>query len=498
MDGASFSFLPQLRCQRGLVHSLGAALFLVVAGCAQIGPMATVRPPLVRAAAEPPGELPAPRGVESKAPPPATLAEPATVKALPISLDTVLRLAQDQNGQINLAREKLQEAFAARDVASKRWLPDIYVGTAFYRHEGGIQNPDGTFVRSSFGALFAGLEVCGHFDIRDLAFQKIDAERQIWQQRGELSKLTSENLLDAANTYVDLLAAHSGTAVAVTLQGYLDELLERAKKLAAIDPGAEVEVERVATQIAWQRQIIRKLRESATAAAAKLVYLLGLDPCSELVLLDRQLAPFSLVDASAPACDLVAQALAGGPGIREMEGLLALIHDSSERAKGPGKYLPVFELKMAEGAFGAGPGDSMTWDNRWDLGLQMRWNLTEFVTARERKRVAQSKIQQAQLTYQDLRGKLTAGVQEAREASLSGLDQVTFSRTQIEHAQKAYERSDYRLRNVKGASYSEVMLAIQALGGAQVNYLNATRDYDKAQLRLLVLLGRTGDGSCPK
>src|SRR5205814_101700 len=127
-------------------------------------------------------------------------------------------------------------------------------------------------------------------------------------------------------------------------------------------------------------------REGATSAAAKLVYLLGLDPCSELVLLDRQLAVLHLVDASGPVCDLVAQALANGPGIRELEGLLALIHESSEKAQGLGKFLPVFEVKMAEGGFGTGPGDQMTWDNRWDLGLQVRWNLTEFLTARDRRR----------------------------------------------------------------------------------------------------------------
>jgi outer membrane protein TolC len=495
---SSFPF-PGPNRGRRLFSKLGAAALVVACGCAEFAPTAVLQPRVVRAAAEVLPELPAPRAVENKPLPAARLAEPAPGKVLPISLDTVLQLAQDQNGQIHLARERLQEAFAARDVAAKRWLPDVYVGTAFYRHEGGIQNPDGTFVHSSFGALFGGLEICGHFDVRDLAFQKIDAERKIWQQRGELSKLTSENLLDAASTYVDLLAAQSGAAVAVTLQGYLQELLGRAKKLADIDPGAEVEVERIDTELAAQQQVIRKLREAATAAAAKLVYLLGLDPCSEFVLLDRQLAPFYLVDATAPACDLVTQALATGPGIRELEGLLALIQESSERAKGLVQYLPVFEVKMAEGAFGAGPGDSLTWDNRWDLGLQMRWNLTELATARDRKRVAQSKIQQAQLTYQDLRGKLTAGVQEAREASLSGEDQVRFSRVQIEHAQKAYERSNYRLiNNIKGRSPSEVLLAIRALGGAQLNYLNAVRDHDKAQLRLLALLGRVGDGNCPK
>jgi outer membrane protein TolC len=466
---------------------------ILVAGCTQFGPTLPLRATLASNAATDPAVTQA----SHQSGPGATLAGIVPAKALPISLDTVLRLAQDQNNQVNLAREKLQEAFANRDVVNKRWLPDVYVGSAYWRHEGGIQNQDGTLTNSSFGGAFAGTEIYARLDVRDLAFQKIDAERKIWQQKGELSKFTSENLLDAATTYVDLLTARSGEAVAVTLQKHLEELLERAQKLAKIDPGAEVEVERIQSELASQQQILRKTREGAVAAGARLLYLLGLEPCSELTLLDPQLAPLNLIDASVPCCELVTQAWAAGPGIQEMEGLLNLIHESSERARGVCQLLPVVEMCMDEGAFGAGPNDTMEWVNRWDMIVRARWNLTELATARDRKRVMQSKIQQAHWSYQDLRSKLAAGVEVSREASLSGLDQVRFGQTQIEHARKAYERSNYRLiNNIQGRSPSEVLLAIRSLGGAQLNYLNAVRDYDKAQLRLLILLGRAGQNAC--
>ena len=77
---------------------------------------------------------------------------------------------------------------------------------------------------------------------------------------------------------------------------------------------------------------------------------------------------------------------------------------------------------MLEGAFGAGPGSQSTWDNRWDMGLHVKWSLTEALTARERRRIADAQTHQARLSYQDLRAKLTLGVQEAREACLSGQD----------------------------------------------------------------------------
>src|SRR5207244_12389442 len=120
------------------------------------------------------------------------------------------------------------------------------------------------------------------------------------------------------------------------------------------------------------RQLAQRMVRAQQAASARLVYLLGLDPCTELIPVDDHLQPFELIDARAPTCDLVTRAVAAGPGVRELEGLLNLLQNSIAKANGPARLLPVFEVRMAEGAFGAGPGDSLTWDNRWDLGLQAR------------------------------------------------------------------------------------------------------------------------------
>jgi outer membrane protein TolC len=495
--------LLRFLCSRPWASLLGAAA-LLAGGCAQWATRETREIPLI-VRAVPPGpveHLPPPRPANG-----ALLGTPHSdvPKFLPISLDTVFRLAQDQNGQINIAREKLQEAFANKDLADKRWLPDLWTGVTFYRHEGGIQNEDGRLLHSSYGALFAGVELRGRFDVRDAAYQKIEAERKIWQQRGELSRLTSENLLDAANTYVDLLAARQGEAFASELKKKLRDLHANAAKLAGTEEGARVEVVRIQAESDAQEQIARKLREGANAAAAKLIYLLGLDPTSELVPVDRQLLPFVLVDASTPIGVLVDQALVNGPGIREMEGLLAMIEEARAKAHGPGRLLPVFEVNVAEGAFGAGPGSHSNWDNRLDLLLQARWNLTEFATARERQRLVQSKQNQAQLSYQDLRAKLHLGVQEAREASLSAAEQIQFGQGAVKNAAEAYELSKKRLElAVKGYSHSEVLMAIRALGAAQLGYLYAIRDHDKAQIRLLVLTGAVGgepafphDSACP-
>ena len=514
MDCPALPQLFQLACPRQPLAAWrqcvcrwgGAGLALLGLACAS-GALAQSAPPTPAAQGStgsggslPPAEPPSlPAAAEKDMPTPAQ-----EVKPLPINLDTVLRLAEGQNTQIAIARARIREACAEKAVASYSWLPSLNVGTTYYRHEGGnVLDGNGTFTHSSFGTLFGGADLYAHLDLKEAVFQQVNAERKVRQQQAELSRVSSETLLDASATYIDLLAARTGEAIARSLEKDLQDLLGRAEKLASAEPGARIQVASVQAQIRGVQRSSADLREQANRAAAKLAYVLGLDPCAiELIPVDEQLVPFDLVDVTPPVCDLVAQALRTGPGIREMERLLALIDQSMARARGPGRYIPIFEARALEGAFGTGPGDDMRWDNRFDFAVQVRWNLTELVTACDRQRVFQAQAAQARLAYQDLRGKLTAGVQEAREVIVSGRDQIRLAQDQIRAAREFHDLSEQRYRNqVPGSSYSEVLLSLQTLASAQGNYVNVLRDYDKAQLRLLVLLGavngHAAHGNCP-
>ncbi|MCS6850925.1 MAG: TolC family protein [Gemmataceae bacterium] len=442
-------------------------------------------PEQVRAADD---ELPPPR-VEPSA---AEGGSGAASHVVPISLDTVLRLAEEQNAQIAIARERVREACAESEAARHRWIPDLWVGAGWYRHEGGIQNPDGTFIRASSGALFVGPEMRGKWDWQEWAYQRVSAERRARQQKGELHRITSETLLEAASTYIDLLAARTGEAIALEQEAQLKALLERSQKVADVEPGARVEVHRVETELLHRRWNVSRLREQAAAASAKLVYLLGLDPSVELVPLDARLDRLELVDPRLPLGELIARTLSCGPGMAELAGLLTLVHEGLEQSHGIGPWLPVVELRMAEGGFGAGPGSAMTWDNRWDLGLQARWNLTQFLAVKERRQAAAARLAQLHLTCDDLKRKLVNGVTISHQAIQRGREQIDLSQEQIRTARQAYEKSRQRMENNLGTT-SEVLLSLQALAAAQLNYLSALRDYDKNQLRLMLLVG---PGTC--
>jgi outer membrane protein TolC len=416
--------------------------------------------------------------------------------ALPISLEMVLRMACEQNTQIGLAREKLSEACAEKDVADLAWLPNVYLGAAYWRHDGGIVNEDGTLTHSSFNTLYGAAEIHVTLDAKEAAYQQVNASRQIWQRKGELSKITSETLLEAATTYIDLLLARTSEAIAQELEAHESRLLTDARKLLANkEPWSELLVSALEAESKGHKAAVTKVHQQGDAAALKLALLLGIDPNVKLLPIDDRLAPFALADTTAPVEELVSRALTSGPGIRELDSLLGVVQAGIEKAKGPGMLMPIVELRVTEGGFGAGPGDDMRWDNRMDAFVTLRWNLTDLCKGSLQQRVADSKLQQIYLTQKELREKLAVGIHEARSAVVAGEDQIRLGADQIRNANRLYQLSDERRTNVGEAKdkYTEVQVlqALRALELAHLRYLEAVSGYDKAQLRLLVLTGST-------
>jgi outer membrane protein TolC len=358
---------------------------------------------------------------------------------VPITLDSVLHLTDEQNLQIGQARARVAEAEARLDLLGHGWLHPA---------------------------------------------QKVNAERKVWQQRAELSKITADTCLEAANTYVDLLAAHTARTLLLQTEKDLNRLLERAQKLAATEPGAQAEVARIRTEIEGNKQESVNFSVQGAAATAKLVYLLALDPCVDLVPVDCALAPYNLVDVRLPCCELVVIAISQGPGVQELTQMVAVIDAAAERSHGL--------THVAPGGCSApeDSGDDTT--SKKCLGWMKGFGSNLFHSG-ARKRIMSAGVQQAHLALDDLQAKLAAGVQEARETILGASDEIQRGIDRVKYAQESRKLSQDRLyENVPGSSYSEVLLSLQALALAELKYIAALRDYDKAQLRLMILTGGHG------
>ena len=409
---------------------------------------------------------------------------------VPITLDAVFHLAEANNPRIAQAREKLNESQMTQQANCDSWLPNTYVGTAYYRHEGGIQQENGTLLHSSTGALIPGLNIQSELDLRESTFKALNDQRLVLQDKGDLVRIDNEILLEAATTYVDFLAARRGQAVAELLLEQERKLLPRAEKAAKATASARPMLEGVQATLAGRQAFIAKLRHQGNAAMLKLVYLLGLPPGTTLVPMDRVVVPLDLVDVSPPTEALVSRAMESGPGVAEIAGMLNVIQTGLDKSHGLHNLLPTVQLNIFEGAIGAGPGGSLPFDNRFDVGLNLRWNVAELAQTEAKRRRARLRQAQTMHAFQDLRGKLALGVQEGKDAVLHGREQIGLGAEEVKRRSEGYRLSEERLeKGAPGANATEVLLSLRGLEQAHFNRLQAIAAHNKAQVRLLMLLG---------
>jgi outer membrane protein TolC len=346
-------------------------------------------------------------------------------KTLAINLDTVFRLTNEQNVNIAVARAKVQQASVEEEMKVNGILHRMDCGMSYYK--------------------------------------KIEAEAKLLEAKAHLRKVASETLIEAGSTYIDLVASLHGQAIAESMQKDMQELLTRAQKMAAVEPGFRVEAVRIQAQLKARERVAVELRESAARASAKLAYLMGVGMSTTLEPADTKLIVMDLVDVTPGTAELVAKALANGPGVREAQGLVALADSAVQKSQGR--------------------------------------NMMNLLTHGAFSRDLEAKSTVAHLSYQDLQGKLTAGVRESREAIVEGKEQAKIGEDESAEARRGYQLSKERLENnVPGVIPSEGLLSLQALAQAQTNHVQALRSLDKAEVRLVVYLGLLGgdstDGDC--
>ncbi len=342
-----------------------------------------------------------------------------------VNIDSVLRLTCEHNAEILVARERVNESQAAFEAALQSCVPEM---------------------------------------LRKDTFKRPVAEALLWRRRGELRKVQIDKMQEAADTYIDLLAARRGEVIARELMTYEQELLDRARRLASTERPAKVIVEAIETAHNGRRQYLLRIHQQGDAAAVKLAYLLGIKDGVPAAA-DETLAPVDLTDATVPLPSLLKQAEENGPGVAELQGLAAAIEQG------------IAEAQCAQGIC----------------------NRTGAALVCGRLQMAQSQLRQAQLAQVDLHGKLRAGVEEAVSSILSGREQITQASGAIQHAAETYRLLDERLKkqgeeaNQRNRTYDAVLVSIQQLAQAHGNYLTAVRAYNKAQVRLLLLIGTYND-----
>src|SRR6187551_1465421 len=235
--------------------------------------------------------------------------------AAPSELDlaTVLRLAGARSLDVELAKEKLNEAEARFDSATWQFFPWLNAGVGYRRHDNRIQNVEGDIIDADKQSLNAGGTVTAQVELGDAIYKRLVEKQKREAARQGVQSANSRVLRDAVTAYFDLTKADAvSDAIAESLrvsEAY-EKQLTNAVGIGVAYKGDEL---RVRVQSERYRIAQRQAQEKRAVAGAKLAEVLHLEQSTPLSARQRQLVPLSVVGLSTPLRDLIAEAQAARP-----------------------------------------------------------------------------------------------------------------------------------------------------------------------------------------
>lgn len=443
-------------------------------------------------------------------PPPAACDRP-----LPINLPTALQLAHVRPIDIALASERIQVAVAQLQRAEVMWLPTLYLGGDYFRHDGQIQDVAGNVFGTSKSALLVGAGPSLVFSISDAILAPL-AERQVVQAReAALQTARNDSLLTVAEAYFNVQQARGELAGALDVAHRADEVLRRTQQLAAGGEGilARVDVVRARAEFARRDEDLDTAREHWRVASADLVRVLRLEPTALMAPLEPPHLRVTLVALDRSVDDLIALALSNRPELAAQQALVqaTLVRLRQERLR---PLVPSILLRgastpvtgtLAGGYFGGGQNDELNhFGARGDFDLQVLWELQNLGfgnRALVEARKAENRLSVLELFR--LQDRVAAEVSQAHAQAQSATSRLGKAESGLKDAVESANENFKGLGQTKSAGGAagsrvvillirpqEVVAAIEVLAQAYGDYYRAVADYNRAQFRLYRALGQ--------
>ena len=431
------------------------------------------------------------------APIPETNAPATRTDSYPLDLGGVLGLADGQNPQVILARERINEAYAQVDRADILWLPSLRAGVNYNKHEGPIQDVAGNVFNTSRGALYGGLGagavgagspsvpgLVANFHLTDAIFQPKIARYQASSRQFAATSARNDILCDSAVAYLELLRAEQRLAIAREAREKTNRVAELTGEFARVGQGAVADHDRLLAELAARDGDQSQAEELVQTASAKLSFLIHADPSVTITTNEPVVIPLSFTSPESTAQELVAQGLSRRPELAEHR---QLVGEACERLRRE-KYAPLIPsvlLGVSYGGFGGGLGSNITnTAGRFDGDAVAYWEVRNLGFGEQAVRCeAASRLRQAQWREVVVMDRIAQEVVEAHVQVESRRKRIEVAKSGIQAAERSYELNLQRIENARGLPI-EALQSVQALAQSRRDYLNAVIDHNVAQLRL--------------
>jgi len=409
---------------------------------------------------------------------------------LVIDLPTVLRLAGARNLDVQIARERLNEAQASREAALEQLVPSLTPGIAYHRRDGMAQAvPAGTVSDTHFQSYAPGATFAAQVTLGDAIYQSLATKQLVTASDQAFDAQCQDSVLSAARDYFELVKAKSLTDVlqeAVGISSDYQQQLHEAVGAGIVFKGDEL---RVKTQTERYQISVRQALEQQRVAAVNLAQVLHLDATVNLIPLDADLVPLVLFPTNAALALLVQQALNSRPELKASQALVLASHDAKNGAV-YGPLVPSIGAQVFAGGLGGGhDGQPDNFGNSEDYFVGLGWRigpggLFDF----GRIKANRSHLAAAQLGQAKLRDAVIAQVVAAVTRVQSLADQIVLAQRNLATAYEMFHLMRERKQYGVGIVLEDIE-AQQALIHARSDYVSTIAEHNKAQYELNKAVG---------
>src|SRR5205823_4395152 len=120
------------------------------------------------------------------------------------------------------------------------WMPTVYVGADYFRHDGQIQDTPGAVFGSSKSSLMVGAGPSMVFALSDAILAPLAARQVVRARDAALQTARNDSLLSVAEAYFNVQQARGELGGAQDAAARAEDLLRRTRDLA---PGLVPELE---------------------------------------------------------------------------------------------------------------------------------------------------------------------------------------------------------------------------------------------------------------
>ena len=422
-----------------------------------------------------------------------------------IDLATALQLADADNTQIAIAREKIRQAEARVAQAKTLLLPDLSAGVSYHRHDGPLQETNGnvidvdrssTYIGGGAGAVGAGdVQVAGialNVDLADAYYAPLAAKQRADVAKSISAAVRNQVQLEVAVAWFELQRARGGLQIAAEAQKNADALATATRSFAETGEGLESDQERAAVEALVRKRDIEVARENFELRAIRLAWLLRIDPATQMHPAGSVEARTEWVDLSPGLGSLTDRAMASRPELVGSDAeIAATLQELNRRRMSP--LVPKIAIGASAGAFGGDSDSTAGYDGgRGDVSAAIYWQLNGLGFGHKAEvDERESLLRQTQISRADVEVAIAAEVAGAYTSVRHRKARIGIGSDAIERALRSYELNRSRVFENQGLPI-EVLQSIQSLVAARSSYLDAVVDYNIAQFQLYTAVGQSG------